>query len=502
METLFAITHTILQFLAALFVFAIGLGVLAVIVMYLVDRHQRAHAIRRNYPVIGRFRYLFEHLGEFFRQYFFAMDREEMPFDRSQRSWAYRAAKNIDNTSAFGSTRDLRPTGTVMFMNCAFPRLEEETEPPAPLTFGPHCRHPYTTSHFFHVSAMSYGALSIPAVSALSMGAKKAGIWLNTGEGGLAPWHLEGGCDLVFQIGTAKFGVRDEHGRLDDARLKEITAHEQVRMIELKLAQGAKPGKGGILPKEKITEEIARIRHVPMDRDVLSPNRHPEIDSAEDLLDVIGHIREVSGKPCGFKTVIGDPRFLDDLCRAIVERGEDRAPDFITVDSADGGSGAAPLPLMDDMGLPLRESLPILVDKLNEYGLKDRIPVIASGKRITPTEVAFALCAGADVVVAARGFMFALGCIQAMQCNKNTCPTGVTTHNPRLQRGLVPADKAERVAWYARNMEKEVEMIAHSCGVSRPRLLNRHHARVVTGSGLSVLLSELHPPVKEVMSAE
>lgn len=493
METIFTFTHTTLQFLAALFVLAIGVGVLIVIGMYIADRRQSGHAIRRNYPVIGRFRYFFEHMGEFFRQYFFAMDREEMPFNRAQRSWAYRAAKNISNTAAFGSTRDLRPPGTVMFMNCSFPRLEEETENPAPLTFGPHCEHPYTTAHFFHVSAMSFGSLSVPAVRALSMGAAKAGIWLNTGEGGMAPWHLEGGCDVVFQIGTAKFGVRDEYGGLDDERLKEVAAHKQVRMFELKLAQGAKPGKGGILPKEKITEEIARIRHVPRDRDVLSPNRHPEIGSAEELLDMIGRIREVGGKPCGFKTVVGDPRFLDDLCRAIQDRGAEHAPDFITVDSADGGSGAAPSPLMDDMGLPLKESLPLVVDKLNEYGLKDRIPVIASGKCITPTEVAFALCAGADVVVAARGFMFALGCIQAMQCNKNTCPTGVTTHNPRLQRGLVPADKSERVAWYARNMEKEVAMIAHSCGVSRPRLLNRHHARVVTSNGLSVSLAELYP---------
>jgi glutamate synthase domain-containing protein 2 len=495
LESIFNLTANVLQFLAVLFVFFIGLALLAVIVMYVIDRNQPQHAVRRNYPVIGRFRYLFEHLGEFFRQYFFAQDREELPFNRAQRSWVYRAAKNLDNTSAFGSTRDLRREGSVIFLNCAFPKLDDEAEPVAPLTIGPHARHPYTTDRFFHVSGMSYGALSAPAVRALSMGARKAGIWLNTGEGGLAPWHLEGGCDLVFQIGTAKFGVRDELGRLDDAKLAEVAAHEQVRMFELKLAQGAKPGKGGILPKAKISEEIAKIRAVPRDRDAISPNRHPEIRSADDLLDMIGHIREVTGKPCGMKMVVGEAAFLDQLGEAVQRRGLEHAPDFITVDSGDGGTGAAPMTLMDDVGLPLSEALPMVVDKLDEYGLRPRVRVFASGKRINPVDVAWALCAGADVVVSGRGFMFALGCIQAMQCNKNTCPTGVTTHDPRLQRGLVPEDKAERVAWYARNLVKEVEVIAHSCGVARPRLLNRSHARVVMDNGRSVLLNELWPPV-------
>ncbi len=496
MEAVFDATADVLQFMAVLFVFLMGLGVLVVIVLYIVDRTQHRHAVRRNYPVIGRFRYWFEHLGEFFRQYFFANDREELPFNRAQRSWAYRAAKNLDNTSAFGSTRDIRREGAVIFLNCAFPKLDDEAEPIAALTIGPHARQPYTTDKFFHVSGMSYGALSAPAVRALSMGARKAGIWLNTGEGGLAPWHLEGGCDIVFQIGTAKFGVRDELGRLDDEKLAAIAAHEQVRMFELKLAQGAKPGKGGILPRAKITEEVAKIRAVSRDRDAISPNRHPEVSTCDELLDLIGHIREVSGKPCGCKIVVGQAGFLDDLCRAIHRRGREHAPDFITVDSGDGGTGAAPMTLMDDVGLPLSEALPMVVDKLDEYGLRKRVRVFASGKRVNPVDVAWALCAGADIVLAGRGFMFALGCIQAMQCNKNTCPTGVTTHDPRLQRGLVPSDKAERVAWYARNMIKEVETIAHSCGVARPRLMTRHHARVVIDNNRSVLLSDMWPPAE------
>ncbi len=482
-----------LQLMAALFILVIGLAALAVVVMYVIDRTQTAHTIRRNYPVLGRFRYGFEHLGAFFRQYFYSQDREEMPFNRAQRNWVYRAAKNVDHTAAFGSTRDLRPPGTVMFLNCAFPRLDEESVPTAEVTFGPYCAKPYTTASFFNISGMSYGALSRPAIRALSAGAAEAGIWLNTGEGGLSDWHLEGGCDLVFQIGTGKFGIRHPDGSLSEEALKRVGDLEQVRMFELKLAQGAKPGKGGILPRAKINDEIARIRLIAKDEDAISPNRHREIANVKDLLDMIERIRSVTGKPCGFKMVLGQAGVLDDLCQAIHRRGRESAPDFITIDSGDGGTGAAPMTLMDDVGMPLSEALPMLVDKLNEYGLKARIPVIASGKRINPVDVAWALCAGADVIQAGRGFMFALGCIQALQCNKNTCPTGVTTHDKRLQRGLVPADKAKRVAWYARHMNREVSIIAHSCGVERPRLLRREHARVVTTAGRSMLLSELWP---------
>jgi glutamate synthase domain-containing protein 2 len=496
MQDIPAFLITVLEFMATMFVFMVGVGILAVAVMYVRDKTQWHSAVRHNFPVVGRFRFLFEHLGEFFRQYFFAMDREELPFNRAQRSWAYRAAKNINNTAAFGSTRDTRPEGTVMFANCMFPRLAEETTEASPIVFGPFSREPYRTQSFFNISAMSFGALSRPAVRALSRGAASAGVWLNTGEGGLAPWHLEGDCDLVYQIGTAKYGLRDKHGRLDDSKLREAAGLPQVKMFELKLSQGAKPGKGGILPAIKVSREIAEIRGIPEGRDSISPNRHPEIDSVADLLDVIGRIREVSGLPTGFKTVIGSYGWLDEFCLLVHERGLESAPDFITVDSGDGGTGAAPLPLMDDMGLPIRESLPKVVDKLDEYGLRPRIKILASGKRITPAEVAMALCAGADAVNNARGFMFALGCIQSLQCNKNTCPTGVTTHDEKLQRGLDPGDKATRVANYAKNMTKEVSIIAHSCGVPEPRQLKRHHARIVSANGLTVAFSELHPDVE------
>lgn len=482
-----------LEIMAALFIFTAGLSVLVLVVVFVVDKTQTKHAIRRNYPVVGHFRYLFEHLGEFFRQYFFAMDREELPFNRAQRSWAYRAAKDLDNTVAFGSSRDLRPPGTVLFVNCPYPTIGQDAVHPADVLIGPGCDKPYVQSSFFNISGMSYGAISRPAVLALSNGARMAGCWMNTGEGGLSPYHLEGGADIVYQIGTAKYGVRDSEGKLDDERLREIAAHEQVRMFELKLSQGAKPGKGGILPGAKVTEEIARIRGIEIGKDSISPNRHPDIDSNEELLRMIDRVRRVTGKPVGFKAVVGAYGWLDGLFQEINEIGIDSAPDFITVDSADGGTGAAPMPLMDDMGLPLRESLPLLIDKLNQHGLRDRVKVIASGKLITPTDVAWALCMGVDFVTSARGFMFALGCIQALQCNKNTCPTGITTHNKKLQRGLVSEDKAMRVMHYHKNLQKEVGIIAYSCGVKRPRQLRRYHARIVTTNGLSVALDELHP---------
>ena len=482
-----------LLFFSTLFTFVVGLALLLAIIAYVADATQTRQTIRRNYPVIGRFRYWFERLGEFFRQYFFAMDREELPFNRAQRTWVYRASKDVDNTTAFGSTRDQRLVGTALFVNAPFPILDAEALPPRAMTIGPQCRAPYVAASLFNISGMSYGALSAAAVRALSHGARKAGCWMNTGEGGVSPYHLEGDCDLVAQIGTAQYGVRDLEGRLDDAKLRELAGRERVRMFELKLSQGAKPGKGGILPGDKVTEEIARIRGIPVGVDSISPNRHPDIRSVGDLLDRIAHIREVTGKPVGFKAVISDVVWLDDLCAEARRRGIECAPDFITVDGGEGGTGAAPMPLIDDVGLPLREGLPLLVDTLKEWGLRERVKVIASGKLATPKDVAWALCAGADFCVSARGFMFALGCIQALQCNKNTCPTGITTHRKKLQRGLDPQVKSERVAHYVRHMIHEVGMIAHACGVREPRELTRRHVRIVQGNGLSIPLDVLHP---------
>ena len=485
----------IITILVYTFVLLVGLSALILAVLFVKDVSQTKNAIRRNFPVIGRFRGLFEHLGEFFRQYFFAMDREELPFNRAERSWVDRASLGTDNTIAFGSTRDLRPVGTVIFVNCAWPVLDRDVAGPVPVTLGPYCAHPYTTSSLFNISGMSYGAISRPATLALSNGARMAGCWLNTGEGGVSPHHLAGGADIVFQMGTAKYGVCDVPGTLSEDRLRQVADHEQVKMLEIKLSQGAKPGKGGILPGVKVTDEIASIRGIPVGQDSLSPNRHLDVDSAAELLDLIDRVRSITGKPTGFKSVIGAYAWLDELFDEILKRGIESAPDFVAVDSGDGGTGAAPMPLMDNVGLPIRESLPLMVDRLDRHGLRDRIKVIASGKLITPAEAAWAYCAGADFVVSARGFMFALGCIQALQCNRNTCPTGITTHNRRLQRGLNPENKAIRVNQYARQMSREIQIIAHSCGVREPRRLRRHHCRIVTETGRSVPLDELYPSV-------
>lgn len=492
MNFLATITVHGLNILATLFVLTAGILVLVVAVMFLIDSNQSKSAVRRNFPVVGRFRDLFIRLGEFFRQYFFALDREELPFNRAEREWIYKSAKGEDNTEAFGSTRSLTPVGTPIFANAPFPVLES-SEHDLEIVFGPNCPNPYATTSLINVSGMSFGALSKPAVQALSHGAKLAGCWLNTGEGGLSPYHLEGGCDVIFQIGTAKYGVRDEEGNFAPEKYKKVTAHPEVKMTELKLAQGAKPGKGGMLPGHKVTEEIAAVRHILIGQDSISPNRHPEIDSCDDLIDFIVQLRELSGKPVGIKTVISSRRWLDELFQVIKARGEDSAPDFITVDGGDGGTGAAPMALMDNVGLTLREALPMLLDALCEHGLRKRIKVIASGKLIVPAEVAWAYCAGVDAVNTARGFMFSIGCIQAMSCNTNNCPTGITTHKPHLQHGLVPEAKAGGVKNFVEKMEKDVSMIAHSCGVEHARGLRRHHVRIVQSNGRSVPMDELYP---------
>jgi len=482
-----------MEIMVLAFVMAVGVVVAVMIVTFVVDRAQKRDAIRRNYPVIGRFRDLFIKLGEFFRQYFFAMDREELPFNRAQRDWVKRASSGAGNTIAFGSTRNLSVVGTPIFVNAAYPPLDAKAVRSDPMLIGPGARQPYAARSYFNISGMSYGAISRPAVEALSRGAAEAGLWLNTGEGGLSPCHLVGGCDIVFQIGTAKYGVRDGDGNLDDDRLRAIAAHEQVRMFELKLAQGAKPGKGGILPGAKVTEEIAAVRGIPVGRDSISPNRHPEVSNDAELLDLIEHIREVTGKPTGLKTVFGSDRSFRDLFELIARRGPEAAPDFITLDGGEGGTGASPMPLMDLVGVSIREGLPQVCDIMEEYGLKGRVKLIASGKLMVPGDVAWALAAGADFVTSARGFMFSLGCIQALKCNRNTCPTGITTHDPKLQKGLVAGEKFLRVAAYARCIREEVEIIAHSVGVSEPRELRRHHVRLVQPDGRSVPMDVLYP---------
>lgn len=479
--------------LSALFIFMIGLLFIYAVFLFIIDKGQTKDSIRHNYPVIGRFRTIFTELGEFFRQYFFAMDREEMPFNRAERDWVYKSSRGVDNTVAFGSTKNLGVTGTVIFNNSPFPLLDEDASEPPAVEFGPYCANPYHSKSIINISGMSFGALSGPAVRALSKGAEMSGCWMNTGEGGLSSHHRHGNADIVFQIGTAKYGVRDKEGNLDHAKLKELGSFPFIKMFEIKLSQGAKPGKGGILPGEKVTPEIASIRGIEVGEPSISFNRHPEINSITDLMDFVQQIRELTQKPVGVKMVVGAQDWFDELAKEIHKRGIASAPDFITVDSGDGGTGAAPMPLIDNVGLPIRQALPLVVNKLKEYGLRDRVKVIASGKLITPADVAWAYCAGADTVVSARGFMFALGCIQALKCNKNTCPTGITTHNERLQSGLDPAEKSVRVKNFVGKIHYGAGLIAHSCGASHVRELRRCNCRIVQNTGIAMQFNELYP---------
>jgi len=471
----------------------IGFFLVGVVVFWFIqDVTQKKHTVLRNYPVIGRLRFFLEEMGEYFRQYFFAGDRDEMPFNRATRGWVYKEAKNEGGIIGFGSTNDLREPGSIIFVNHPYPVLEEDRLPTPSLIIGEgYCQYPFEAKSVVNVSGMSFGAISAPAVQALSRGAGVAGCWMDTGEGGLSPYHLEGNCDVIMQIGTAKYGIRNADGTLSAQRAKELA--QVVKAFEIKLSQGAKPGKGGVLPGAKVTEEIARIRGIPVGEDSISPNRHCDIANVDDLLDRIAYVRELTGRPVGVKTAIGGWLFINELCEAVLRRGKEYAPDFIAIDGGEGGSGAAPQTLMDHVSLPIAEALPRVVDSLLQSDLKGRIRVIAAGKLVTSAKAAWALCVGADFINTARGFMFALGCIQALRCHTNTCPTGVTTHNRRLQRGLVVEEKYQRVANYVKNMNKEIDMLAHSCGCRHARELTREHVRIVLSANQSMALNMLYP---------
>ncbi len=455
--------------------FIVLLLALAVFAVYWRDTHQTTHTLLRNFPVLGHFRYFSESFGEYMRQYQYLPDWVERPFNRLERAWIYRTAKGISNLVSFGS----EATPAFAFRNAPFPILDEErtawVSKRVGLAEGPgSCRVPYDAPSFFNISGMSYGALSHAAVSALSKGAKLANIWMATGEGGLAKYHLEGGCDVIMQIGTAKYGVRDKDGNLSEDRLREIAAYPQVRMFEVKLAQGAKPGKGGILPGAKVSAEIAAIRGIPVGQDSISPNRHTDIGNIAELGAFVHRVRSVTGKPVGVKFVAGQAGFLDDWFADCLANPE-HCPDYVQIDGGEGGTGAAPAPLADYVGLPITQALPLVAEARDRFGLRDRIRIIASGKLVTPDKVAWALCMGADFVSSARGFMFSLGCIQAMKCGSGHCPTGVTAVDPRLIAGLSATDKSHRVAKYADRVREEVEIIAHSCGLPNAGGFNAGH---------------------------
>jgi glutamate synthase domain-containing protein 2 len=450
----------------------IALGVLALIVAVVAvrDLSQRRHAVTRNFPVIGHLRYLFEEMGQPLRQYFFAGDLEERPYNRVTRSWVYASAKGQNNMIGFGSQVDHNEPGRMHIVPSMYPTLKAaattDADLPRPRIIGATRAQPYQPRRFANISGMSYGALSPNAVRALSRGAKLAGCYMSTGEGSLSPYHVEGGADILYQIGPAKFGCRTPDGRFDEDKAAAILALPQVKMVEIKLAQGAKPGKGGMLPKEKITREIAAIRGIPS-------------------------VRRLTGKPVGLKMVVGSIAEIDELCREIRTRGD--GPDFIAVDGNEGGSGAAPLALADYVGLPLVDALIAVDTALRREGLRNDITLIASGKIATGGDVATHLALGADLVHIARGFLLSIGCIQALRCHTNTCPTGITTQNRWLQSGLDPADKGVRVYNYALALERDLQMITHACGLAHPNQLHRGHVVMNISPGVRQSLADLYP---------
>ncbi|HPF37243.1 MAG TPA: FMN-binding glutamate synthase family protein [Phycisphaerae bacterium] len=437
-----------------------------------LDAIQTRHAVRRNFPIIGHFRYLFEAIRPEINQYFIESDTDGTPFNREQRSIVYQRAKLALQTLPFGTQRDVYEPG-YEWMNHSL-GAKHPTEESARIRIGGDaCKRPYEAS-LLNISAMSYGSLSSAAIRALNGGAKIGGFYHNTGEGGLSRYHLEPGGDVVWQIGTGYFGCRNHDGTFDPGAFEKRASHDHVKMIEIKLSQGAKPGHGGILPAAKITDEIAEIRGVPKGRDVLSPPAHSAFDSPRGLLEFVAKLRDLSGgKPTGFKLCLGHPAEFLSICLAMRETGI--YPDFVTVDGGEGGTGAAPLEFSNSIGAPLTEGLVFVHNALVGFDFRPRVRVIASGKVVTAFNLAARLAAGADLCNSARGFMFSLGCIQARRCNSNHCPVGVATQKPSLVRGLDVTDKTHRVANFHRETMEAFQELLGAAGLSHPDELRPLH---------------------------
>ena len=430
------------------------------LLLAIYDTLQKKHAVLRNYPVIGRMRYMLERIRPELRQYFFEGDLDGKPFNRRQRSIVYQRAKNEKQTVAFGMQADPSAPGYEWLNHSIYP-VKLHLDDLKVWIGNNQCMKPYHAS-IYNIGAMSYGALSKTAIRALNEGAALGGFAHNTGEGGISDYHLHGG-DLIWQIGTGYFGCRKEDGRFNPIAFKQKAQSPFVKMIELKLSQGAKPGHGGILPASKNTKEIAAIRQVSPHTTIHSPASHTEFDSPTGLLQFLQFLRNLSeGKPVGFKLCIGDKHEFIDICKAICSTGI--TPDFITVDGGEGGTGAAPLEFTDHLGMPLYEALAFVKQALDEYGLSGNIKILAAGKIITGFDMLKAISLGASACYSARGMMFALGCIQALQCDSGKCPVGVATQNPALYKGLDPADKRVRVANFHANTLIATKEMMEACG--------------------------------------
>lgn len=465
-----------------------------IIVVGVMDMVQKKQTVRRNFPVIGNFRYLLERVRPEIMQYFVETDTEGKPINRLFRSVIYQRAKNETSTSPFGTQWDVYRAGYEWIEHSIYAANPSDLEQEQRVWVGgKDCLKPYLASRL-NISGMSFGSLSKNAVLAMNAGAKIGGFAQNTGEGGISPYHLQPGGDLIWQIGTGYFGCRTEDGEFSPELFRQKAALDNVKMIEIKLSQGAKPGHGGILPASKNTEEIAAIRHVKPHTTVNSPPAHKAFNSAEGLMRFIKQLRDLSGgKPVGFKVCIGKKAEFVEICEAMITTGI--KPDFIAIDGGEGGTGAAPIEFADSIGMPLRDGLSFAIDTLRGYDLKKEIRVIASGKAFNGFHIARLIAIGADMVNVARAMMLATGCIQALQCHKNTCPTGVATQDAGLMKGLVVEDKAQRVAnFHEATIHSFIELIAAS-GVLAAEELSREHIFRRVGATQVLKYSEIYPEV-------
>jgi glutamate synthase domain-containing protein 2 len=450
--------------------------VIVLAIIAIRDVFQRKHTIIRNYPLVGHFRYFLESIGPELRQYLVANNREELPFNRIERGWVYASSKNENNYEGFGTDRDIYSHQHIFVNNAMFPFKIEKDHPNAiDKTFLPCAkvmgaynkrRKPYRPASVINVSAMSFGSLSAKAIESINKGVKIAHAYHNTGEGGLSPYHCNGG-DVVFHFGTGYFGVRSEDGNFSMEKMKKLVEDNPfIRAIEVKLSQGAKPGKGGVLPGEKITHEIAEIRGVEVGKTVLSPPNHKAFSTIPEMVDFIEAIAEETGLPVGIKAAIGKLEQWEELADIMLKTG--KGPDFIAVDGGEGGTGAAPPSFADHVSLPWVYGFGDLYKLFKDKGLTERIVFIGSGKLGFPAKAAMAFAMGADCINVAREAMMSIGCIQAQVCHTNRCPTGIATQSKWLQRGIDITLKSERLAQYFKTFRKELVEITHAAGYEHP----------------------------------
>jgi glutamate synthase domain-containing protein 2 len=473
-----------------------------VLVVVVYDLTQRRHAILRNFPIIGHFRYIFEAVGPELRQYIVTSNTEERPFSREQRTWIYASSKNENNYFGFGTDNDLELSPNYLIIKqSAFPlNSPHPGEPgydpkhrlPVAKILGGHRgrKKAFRPDSAVNISGMSYGSLSGNAVEALNRGAKLANCLQSTGEGGISTYHKNGG-DLVWQIGTGYFGCRDTLGKFSMDRFLESVALARVKAIEIKLSQGAKPGLGGVLPGAKVTREISAIRGVPVGKDCISPSRHTAFGDVDSMLDFVEKLADATGLPVGIKSAVGDQRFWQTLARQMATTG--RGVDFITIDGGEGGTGAGPLVFTDHVALPFKQAIARVYREFALAGLKDKVVFVGSGKLGFPENALFAFALGCDMVNVGREALMAIGCIQAQRCHTGHCPSGVATQNKWLMHGLDPTLKSARLANYVITLRKELLQLSRACGVCHPALVDGDHLEVLDGQfGAKTVRSLFH----------